>query len=53
MHTIVSENDESQWEDETGVRYRFPKRYEGYLISGTQIIYYKGMTWSSFSLQPS
>jgi putative restriction endonuclease len=42
MHTVIAENDESQWEDETGVLYHFPKRYEKYLISGTEVIYYKG-----------
>ncbi len=42
MHTVIAENDESQWEDETGVLYHFPKRYEKRLIAGTEVIYYKG-----------
>ena len=39
---IITENDVSQWEDQTGVLYHFPKRYEKYLKSGTSVIYYKG-----------
>ena len=39
---IITENDVSQWEDQTGVLYHFPKRYEKYLKPGTPAIYYKG-----------
>jgi 5-methylcytosine-specific restriction enzyme A len=39
---IITENDESEWDDETGVQYHFPKRYEKYIPEGTKIIYYKG-----------
>lgn len=42
MYTIITENDESAWADETGVLYHFPKRYLKYLEPGTTIIYYKG-----------
>ncbi|MBD2256102.1 HNH endonuclease [Pseudanabaena sp. FACHB-2040] len=42
MRTIITENDESEWEDQTGVLYHFPKRYEKFLLPGTQVIYYKG-----------
>ena len=42
MHTVIAENDESQWEDETGVLYHFPKRYSKFLLPGTEVIYYKG-----------
>lgn len=42
MYTIITENDESQWKDDTGVLYHFPKRYLKYLSSGTFVIYYKG-----------
>ena len=42
MFTIITENDESAWEDETGILYHFPKRYLKYLTPGTNIIYYKG-----------
>ena len=31
---IITENDVSQWEDQTGVLYHFPKRYEKYLKPG-------------------
>lgn len=42
MYTIITENDESAWADETGILYHFPKRYLKYLEPGTNIIYYKG-----------
>lgn len=42
MHTIITENDESQWDDETGFLYHFPKRYAKHLLPGTNVIYYKG-----------
>jgi predicted HNH restriction endonuclease len=42
MPTIIVENDVSEWDDATGVRYHFPKRYLPYLQPGTPIIYYKG-----------
>ncbi|WP_201510237.1 HNH endonuclease [Psychrobacter alimentarius] len=43
MYTVITENDESAWADETGILYHFPKRYLKYLKSGTNIIYYKGV----------
>lgn len=42
MYTVITENDESEWEDQTGVLYHFPKRYAKYLEPGTKVIYYKG-----------
>lgn len=42
MYTIITENDESQWDDTTGIRYHFPNRYLKFLKEGTDIIYYKG-----------
>jgi predicted HNH restriction endonuclease len=42
VHTVIAENDESQWEDETGVLYHFPKRYSKFLLPETEVIYYKG-----------
>ncbi|MCT7357556.1 HNH endonuclease [Thalassolituus pacificus] len=42
MHTVITENDESIWEDQTGFLYHFPKRYRKYLTPGTEVIYYKG-----------
>jgi len=40
--SIITENDESPWQDEKGAIYHFPKRYLKYLNSNTKIIYYKG-----------
>ncbi len=39
---MITENDESQWNDTTGVSYHFPKRYLKYLRKGTAVVYYKG-----------
>ncbi|MDR6711252.1 putative restriction endonuclease [Pseudomonas hunanensis] len=42
MPVVIVENDTSQWEDETGAVYHFPKRYQSWLAQGTEVIYYKG-----------
>lgn len=42
MPVVIVENDISQWEDETGSVYHFPKRYHLFLTPGTEVIYYKG-----------
>ncbi|WP_085592316.1 HNH endonuclease [Pseudomonas sp. B14(2017)] len=42
MPVVIVENDTSQWEDETGAVYHFPKRYQAWLAQGTEVIYYKG-----------
>jgi predicted HNH restriction endonuclease len=42
MPAIIAENDESQWDDQTGIAYHFPKRYAPDLAPGTDVIYYKG-----------
>jgi 5-methylcytosine-specific restriction protein A len=39
---VITENDESQWDDRTGVVYHFPARYAQHLAPGTQVVYYKG-----------
>ena len=39
---VIVENDESEWEDQTGIMYHYPKRYAKYLQPGTRAIYYKG-----------
>ena len=39
---MIAENDQSQWKDDTGVLYHFPKRYRHLLMPGTQVVYYKG-----------
>ena len=45
--TIITENDESMWSDETGILYHFPKRYLKHLQTGTKVIYYKGVLKNS------
>ena len=42
QYTIITENDESEWDDKTGEKYHFPSRYVKYLQPGTKVIYYKG-----------
>lgn len=42
MPVVIVENDTSQWEDETGSVYHFPKRYRPWLSTGAEVIYYKG-----------
>jgi putative restriction endonuclease len=42
MHAVITENDTSVWEDQTGLVYHFPKRYLSILSQGTQVLYYKG-----------
>lgn len=42
MYAILTENDISQWNDISGVKYHFPKRYRDYLLPGTKVIFYKG-----------
>jgi predicted HNH restriction endonuclease len=41
-YTIITENDSSQWNDETGAVYHYPSRYQKFLKPGTKVIYYKG-----------
>lgn len=41
-YAVITENDISKWDDQTGVRYHFPNRYKKILNAGTKIIYYKG-----------
>lgn len=48
-YVIITENDESQWDDEEGARYHFPSKYIRLLKPGANVIYYKGkMTNKSF-----
>lgn len=42
MYAVIAENDQSQWEDDTGCLYHFPKRYSAILTPGTRVVYYKG-----------
>ncbi|WP_286767893.1 MULTISPECIES: hypothetical protein [Sphingobacterium] len=49
-YVVITENDVSQWKDNTGREYHFPKPYLKYLTKGTVIVYYKGrMKDSSFA----
>ena len=41
-YAIIVENDESQWDDKTGITYHYPNRYRQILSEGTAVIYYKG-----------
>jgi len=41
-YTVITENDTSNWDDETGVKYHFPPTYRQLLTEGTKVIYYKG-----------
>jgi len=41
-YIVITENDESNWDDETGVRYHYPPRYKRLIQPGVEVIYYKG-----------
>lgn len=41
-YAVITENDESAWDDVTGVKYHFPKKFTGLLTPGTWVVYYKG-----------
>jgi hypothetical protein len=41
-YVIITENDESQWDDKTGISYHYPNKYVNVLAPGTRVIYYKG-----------
>ena len=41
-YLVIVENDISEWEDETGVKYHFPKKYLKLVVPGSQFVYYKG-----------
>lgn len=41
-YCVITENDESKWDDKTGIRYNFPNKYINILTEGTEVIYYKG-----------
>lgn len=41
MHAVITENDESQWHDQTGIAYHFLKRALMLLNPGMQVVYYK------------
>ena len=39
-YLILTENDESAWDDNTGISYHFPYKYRSVIIEGSEIIYY-------------
>jgi putative restriction endonuclease len=41
-YAAITENDESQWDDQTGTLYHFPSRYAKLLKPQTKVVYYKG-----------
>ena len=41
-YIVLTENDESNWEDQTGVLYHYPPRYKSLITIGAQVVYYKG-----------
>lgn len=41
-YLVLTENDESQWDDQTGIKYHYPSKYKSKIQTGTKIIYYKG-----------
>lgn len=41
-YVIITENDESNWNDVTGLQYHFPSKYKNLLLEGSNVIYYKG-----------
>lgn len=41
-YAVITENDTSEWSDEPGIRYHFPRTYRQYLPPGAKVIYYKG-----------
>lgn len=40
-YAVISDNETSEWDDETGARYHFPIKFKGLLTTGTKIVYYK------------
>ena len=48
-YAVITQNDESKWDDLKGEIYNYPSRYKSVLANGCRIIYYKGkMTNPSF-----
>lgn len=41
-YLVITENDESQWEDQTGIKYHYPAKYKSKIQPGVSVIYYKG-----------
>lgn len=41
-YIVITENDESDWSDQTGVVYHYPPRYKKLIEPGVKVLYYKG-----------
>jgi len=41
-YIVITENDESKWDDQTGVKYHYPTKYKGMIKEGNIVVYYKG-----------
>lgn len=41
-YLVITENDESDWDDKTGLEYHYPSKYKGKIRKGVVVIYYKG-----------
>ena len=41
-YIVITENDESEWDDKTGEYYHYPSKYKSKIATGDKIIYYKG-----------
>lgn len=41
-YLVITENDESDWDDKTGLEYHYPSKYKGKIQKGVVVIYYKG-----------
>ena len=41
-YVVITENDESNWKDQTGVWYHYPPRYKKLITEGATVLYYKG-----------
>jgi hypothetical protein len=42
VYTVITENDTSEWNNDTGLKYPFPKRYLKLIQPGVDVVYYKG-----------
>lgn len=55
-YIVITENDESDWDDETGAIYHFPNKYLKLIQPGMNVVYYKGRlknpTYTSKRLSP-
>lgn len=41
-YLVITEMDESNWLDKTGIEYHYPSKYKGKIQKGISVVYYKG-----------